>query len=40
MKPKQERTPQEIRAGVIFNIIVMGILGAMIVLVAARRANT
>ena len=27
--------PQEIRAGVIFKFIVMGILGAMIVLVAA-----
>ena len=35
MKAKQERTPQEIRTGVIFKLIVMVILGAMIILVAA-----
>ena len=35
MKAKRERTPQEIRAGVIFKLMIMGILGAMLVLVAA-----
>lgn len=35
MKAKRERTPDEIRAGVIFKLIVMVILGSMIVVLAA-----
>ena len=35
MKATRERTPAEIRAGVIFKLTIMGILGAMIVLIAA-----